>query len=116
MQYAILTNDIYQAISDMTAKQYRAYKGLKGNANLRDNMTETENALTRIGEIATGEISKNEDPKSFEHSRDIAKRGGGVARAARNELEKQLGRSVILSKNAIDINHPIMIDDQTDKP
>lgn len=116
LQYAILTNDIYQAISDMTAKQYRAYKGLKGKANLRDNMTETENALTRIGEIATREISKNEDPKTFEHSRDIAKRGGGVARAARNELEKQLGRSVISSKNAMDINHPRMIDDQTDKP
>lgn len=116
LQYAILTNDIYQAISDMTAKQYRAYKGLKGKANLRDNMTETENALTRIGEIATREISQNEDPKTFEHSRDIAKRGGGVARAARNELEKQLGRSIISKQNAQDINQPRMIDDQTDKP
>lgn len=116
LQYAILTNDIYQAISDMTAKQYRAYKGLKGKANLRDNMTETENALTRIGEIATREISQNEDPKTFEHSRDIAKRGGGVARAARNELEKQLGRSVISKLSAGDMNQPRQIDDQTDKP
>lgn len=116
LQYAILTNDIYQAISDMNAKQYKAFKGLKGKANLRDNMTETENALTRIGEIATREISQNEDPKTFEHSRDIAKRGGGVARAARNELEKQLGRSVISKQNSLDMAHPRMIDDQTEKP
>lgn len=116
MQYAILTNEIYQAIADMNAKQYKAYKGIKGNANLRDNMTETENALTRIGEIATREISQNEDPKTFEHSKDIAKRGGGVARAARNELEKQLGRSVISKQKAIDMNQPRQIDDQSDKP
>lgn len=116
MQYAILTNEIYQAISDMNAKQYKSFKGLKGKQNLRDNMTETENALTRLGEIATREISQNEDPKTFEHSRDIAKRGGGVARAARNELEKQLGRSVISKRKAIDMNNPRQIDDQIDKP
>jgi hypothetical protein len=116
MQYAILTNEIYQAISDMNAKQYKAFKGLKGKQNLRDNMTETENALTRLGEIATREISQNEDPKIFEHSRDIAKRGGGVARAARNELEKQLGRSVISQQSAIRLNETRLIDDQTNKP
>ena len=116
LQYGILTNEIYQAIADMSAKQYKAFKGLKGKQNLRDNMTETENALTRIGEIATREISQNEDPKTFEHSKDIAKRGGGVARAARNELEKQLGRSVISKQNSVGINHPRQIDDQTNKP
>lgn len=116
MQYAILTNEIYQAISDMNARQYKAFKGLKGKQNLRDNMTETENALTRLGEIATREISQNEDPKTFEHSKDIAKRGGGVARAARNELEKQLGRSVISRQNAVGTNQPRQIDDQTNKP
>ena len=116
LQYGILTNEIYQAISDMNAKQYKVYKGLKGKQNLRDNMTETENALTRIGEIATREISQNEDPKTFEHSKDIAKRGGGVARAARNELEKQLGRSVISKQNAVGMKQPRQIDDQTNKP
>lgn len=65
MQYAILTNDIYKAISDMTAREYKQFKGITGKMNLRDNMTETENAITRIGEIATREISQNEDPKTF---------------------------------------------------
>lgn len=113
-QYGILTNEIYKAWSDMTAKQYKAHKGLK-KENLRDNMTATENALTRLGEVATRELSQNEDPKSFEHSQDIAKRGGGVARAARNELEKQLGRSVISKDNAKTLragSNPKQIDDQ----
>ena len=98
-QYGILTNDIYQAFSGMTAKEYKHFKGLK-RENLRDNMTATENALTRLGEVATREISQNENPKTFDHSRNIAKRGGGVAKAARNELEKQLGKSVISRENA----------------
>ena len=84
----------------MSAKEYKEFKGLKGKANLRDNMTATENALTRIGEIATREISQNENPKTFEQSRSVARRGGGVARAARDELERQLGRSVISPQNA----------------
>lgn len=119
VQFAILTNDIYQAISDMKSAEYKQFKGLTGKANLRDNMTETENALTRIGEIATREISQNEDPKTFDHSRDIARRGGGVARAARNELEKQLGRSVISRENAKTLaqaKEQKQIDDQTDTP
>ncbi|MBQ7517204.1 MAG: hypothetical protein IJU13_02100 [Bacteroidales bacterium] len=100
LQFAVLTNDIYKAIADMSAKEYKEFKGLKGKANLRDNMTATENALTRIGEIATREISQNENPKTFEQSRSVARRGGGVARAARDELERQLGRSVISPQNA----------------
>ena len=100
LQFAVLTNDIYKAIADMSAKEYKEFKGLKGKANLRDNMTATENALTRIGEIATREISQNENPTTFEQSRNVARRGGGVARAARDELERQLGRSVISPQNA----------------
>ena len=88
LQFAVLTNDIYKAIADMSAKEYKEFKGLKGKANLRDNMTATENALTRIGEIATREISQNENPETFEQSRSVARRGGGVARAARDELER----------------------------
>lgn len=113
-EYGILTNEIYKAWSDMTAKQYKSYKGIK-KENLRDNMTATENALTRLGEVATRELSQNEDPKTFEHSQRIAKRGGGVARAARNELERQLGRSVISKSNAKSLRsnqRPKQIDDQ----
>ena len=98
-QYAILTNAIYEVWSGMTAKEYKHFKGLK-KENLRDNMTDTENALTSLAEVATREISRNEDPVNFQHSIDIAHRGGSVAKVARDALENQLGRSVISPENA----------------
>ena len=41
-----------------------------------------------------------EDNKDFEQSKTIAKQGGNVAKVAREELEKQIGKSVISSDNA----------------
>lgn len=83
----------------MTAKEYKHYKGLK-KENLRDNMTDTESALTTLAEVATREISQNEDPATIAHSVNIAHRGGKVAKVAREALEEQLGRSVISQENA----------------
>ena len=80
-QYAILTNAIYEVWSGMTAKEYKHLKGLK-KENLRDNMTDTESALTTLAEVATREISQNEDPETIAHSINIARRGGkSLARA-----------------------------------
>lgn len=104
-QYAILTNAIYEVWSGMTAKEYKHLKGLK-KENLRDNMTDTESALTTLAEVATREISQNEDPGTITHSIDIARRGGGVAKVAREALEDQLGRSIISSENAKTLNNP----------
>ncbi|MBQ6197691.1 MAG: hypothetical protein IJK44_00465 [Bacteroidales bacterium] len=104
-QYAILTNAIYEVWSGMTAKEYKHLKGLK-KENLRDNMTDTESALTTLAEVATREISQNEDPGTITHSIDIARRGGGVAKVAREALEGQLGRSIISSENAKTLNNP----------
>lgn len=102
-QYAILTNAIYEVWSGMTAKEYKHLKGLK-KENLRDNMTDTESALTTLAEVATREISQNEDPETIAHSINIARRGGGVAKVAREALEDQLGKSIISSKNAKTLN------------
>lgn len=104
-QYAILTNAIYEVWSGMTAKEYKHLKGLK-KENLRDNMTDTESALTTLAEVATREISQNEDPGTITHSIDIARRGGGVAKVACEALEDQLGRSIISSENAKTLNNP----------
>ena len=116
-QYAILTNAIYEVWSGMTAKEYKHFKGLK-KENLRDNMTDTESALTTLAEVATREISQNEDPASLQHSINIAHRGGKVAKVAREALEEQLGRSIISPENAKTLNapeEPRLIDDQTDE-
>ena len=113
-QYAILTNAIYEVWSGMTAKEYKHFKGLK-KENLRDNMTDTESALTTLAEVATREISQNEDPAYLQHSINIAHRGGSVAKVARQALEDQLGRSVISPENAKTLNAPEetkLIDDQ----
>ncbi len=102
-QYAILTNAIYEVWSGMTAKEYKHLKGLK-KENLRDNMTDTESALSTLAEVATREISQNEDPETIAHSINIARRGGGVAKVAREALEDQLGKSIISPENAKTLN------------
>lgn len=114
-QYAILTNAIYEVWSGMTAKEYKQFKGLK-KENLRDNMTDTESALTTLAEVATREISQNEDPGTIAHSINIAHRGGRVAKVARKALEEQLGRSVISPENAKNLlapESPNLIDEQS---
>ena len=100
MDYAILTAEISKATFGMTPSEYKAYKGLtKKNQNLRDHMDDLELIFTMLGERVTTEISQQEDPETFEESRQIAKRGGKVAGVAREETEKELGRSVTTPKN-----------------
>nr|WP_315075842.1 BRO family protein [uncultured Porphyromonas sp.] len=97
--FAILTNILTKAWSGKTVKEYKAHKGLK-KQNLRDNMTSTELILNMLAEASTKDISQANDPKDFEQSKTIAKQGGNVAKVAREELEKQIGKSVINSDNA----------------
>ena len=93
-QYAILTDVITQSWSGLTTKQYKQYKGLK-TESLRDNMTNLELVLNMLAEASTTEISQNEEPETFAHSKQIAQRGGRVAGAARKELETQTGQKVV---------------------
>ncbi len=97
--YAILTNDMTKAWSGKTVRQYKELKGLK-KESLRDNMTDIELALNMLAEVTTTAISAREKPETFDESRKVAKRGGGVARDARASVEKQLGQSVISPLNA----------------
>jgi len=100
-QYASLTDIITEAWSGRTTKQYKHLKGLH-KENLRDNMTNVELLLNSLAEASATEISKKENPKGYGQNADVAKRGGHVAKAARNQLESQLGRSVVTSLNAKD--------------
>lgn len=79
-------------------------------------MSTTELVLNMLAETATKEISKVSEPEGFEQSRKAAKRGGTIAGHARKDLEKELGHSVITSKNAVQLNHVIsaMIQTSTD--
>lgn len=99
IQFAALTDIIYQTWADKTAKEYRQFKGLK-KENLRDNMTNTELILNMLAEAATTDLSKEKNPTGFGENVQIAQEGGEVARAAREQLESKLGRSVISPLNA----------------
>ncbi len=97
--YAILTNELTKAWSGKTVQEYKAYKGLT-KENLRDNMTDIELVLNMLAEVTTTALSKQEKPKSFSESRNVARRGGNVAKNARVDIEGQLGKSVISPLNA----------------
>lgn len=99
IQYATLTDIIYQAWAGRTAKEYKQLKGLK-KENLRDNMTNEELVLNMLAELSTTSITKSRDPQSLEENMQCAAEGGGVARVAREELEAKTGRAVVSSLSA----------------
>ena len=101
LEYASLTDIITREWSGFTTKQYKHFKGLK-KENLRDNMTNLEIALNILAEASTTELSKQRNPKGYMQQTKVAKEGGSVAKAARNQLESKLGRSVISEVKASD--------------
>ena len=105
-EYAILTDEITKAWSNMTTRQYKNLKNLK-KENLRDNMTDLELVLTLLAEATTTELTKVHNPQGLEENTNIAKRGGKVAGDTRKAIEQDTGRPVITSKNAIDFTNVI---------
>lgn len=105
-EYAILTNEITKAWSGMTTRQYKDYKGLK-KENLRDNMSTLELVLNMLAEATTTELVNTSSPQGLEENRKVARRGGKIAGNTREEIEKETGKSVITSKNVIDLGRLI---------
>ena len=110
LEYASLTDIITKEWSGLTTKQYKRLKGLK-KENLRDNMTNLEIALNTLAEASATELSKQRNPKGFTQQKSVAKDGGSVAKAARTQLESQLGRTIISSEKASDYILPEPEDD-----
>ena len=100
LEYAILTNEIYKSWSGMKANEYKEYKNIR-KESLRDNMTDMEIALTDLGEIATRELAKEHRPYGLEENKKVAKMGGHAAKVAREDIEKNLGKTVISNKNSL---------------
>ena len=101
VQYASLTDIITREWSGMTTKQYKKFKGLK-KESLRDNMTNMEIALNMLAEASATELSKQQNPQGFNQQKQVARDGGSVAKAARNQLESKLGHKVISPAKASD--------------
>ena len=98
-EYAILTDEITNAWSGHTTKQYKKLKQLK-KENLRDHMTNLELVLNMLAEATTSEISKEKNPKNFEENKKIARQGGTIAGNARREIEEKTGKKVVTPQNA----------------
>lgn len=101
VQYAALTDIIYQAWAGKTSKEYKKFKGLK-KENLRDNMTNEELVLNMLAELSATSITKAKNPQTLEENALCAHEGGTVAAVARRELESKTGRSIVTPLNARD--------------
>lgn len=106
-EYAILTNEISQASFGITTGEHKKIKGLK-KENLRDNMTNAELVINMLGELATTEISKTENPKGFKESKIVARDGGNIAGNALRDLKERTGRKIVSSKNS---KNPRLLDE-----
>ena len=98
-QYATLTDIITKGWSGYTTKQYKALKNLK-KENLRDHMTNMELALNSLAEASTTELSKSKNPQDMHAHTEVAQEGADIAKVAKEQLEKKLGRAVVSPLNA----------------
>lgn len=99
VQYATLTDIIYQQWTGKSAKEYKQFKGLK-KENLRDNMTNEELVLNMLAELSTTSITKAKNPQTLGENMQCAADGGDVARVAHEQLEQKTGREVVTPLSA----------------
>ena len=104
VEYAILTNEIYKTWSGMSAKEYKQFKGLR-KENLRDNMDNIELILTDLSEEATKRIAAKQKPQGLKENITVAYKGGNIAKQARDNLENELGESVITPTNKLNYEY-----------
>lgn len=97
--YSILTNEMTKAWSGMSVGQYKDFKNLK-KENLRDNMTNIELVLNMLAEVSTTAISKTTNPQNLSDNINVARRGGKIAKNAKDDLERETGQKVISTVNA----------------
>lgn len=99
LQFAVLTDIITKTWSGKSTKEYKKLKDLK-KENLRDHMTNTELILNMLAEASTKDISQSFNPQNFEENVEVAKKGGDVAKVAKEKLEESTGKKVVTSQNA----------------
>ena len=97
-EYAILTNIIHQEWSGVTVKKHKELKGLK-TQNLRDHMSEAELIFTALAELSTRQIAESVNATGMDENKEAGKKGGGIAKKARRELEAKTGRKVVIGEN-----------------
>ncbi len=97
-EYEILTAEIAKATFGVTPNKHKKLKGLK-RENLRDHMNDLELIFSMLGEAATTEITKVEDPVGLIENKKVSKRGGEVAGLARRKMEQETGKKIVSGNN-----------------
>ena len=97
-EYAILTNIIHQEWADVSVKKHKEMKGLK-TQNLRDHMSEAELIFTALAELSTRQIAETMNAVGMDENKVAGKKGGGIAKKARRELEEKTGRKVVTGES-----------------
>jgi len=97
-EYAILTNIIHQEWADVSVKEHKEMKGLK-TQNLRDHMSEAELIFTALAELSTRQIAETMDAVGMDENKVAGKKGGGIAKKARHDLEANTGRKVVTGES-----------------
>ncbi len=97
-EFAILTNIIHQEWSDVSVKDHKKIKGLK-TQNLRDHMTDAELIFSALAELSTRQIAESTQATGMIENKIASKKGGGIAKRARKELEKKTGKKVVSNYN-----------------
>lgn len=102
LDFAILTNEIYQGTFEMNAQEIKDFKNLAKQDNARDHMNELELILTMLGEATTTELSRGRNSRGFSSLQKDAKDGGNVAGNARKDIENKTGKKVATSENFLE--------------
>ena len=97
-EYAILTNIIHQEWADVTVQEHKKIKGLK-TQNLRDHMSEAELIFTALAELSTRQIAESSNATGMNENKDAGKKGGGIAKKARLELEAKSRKNVVTGES-----------------
>lgn len=107
-EYAILTNIIHQEWSGLSVKEHKNLKGLKAQ-NLRDHMSEAELIFTALAELSTRQIAEAENATGMEENKKSAKRGGKIAKEAKEKLELETGKKIVTDSNFLPHKQPKQI-------
>ncbi len=97
-EYAVLTNLIHQEWAGVSVKKHKALKNLQ-TQNLRDHMSEAELIFTALAELSTRQIAESIKATGMKENAEASKKGGRIAKRARQELEQKTGRSVVTGEN-----------------
>ncbi|HXP50668.1 MAG TPA: Bro-N domain-containing protein [Bacteroidia bacterium] len=104
-EFAILTNIIHQEWTGLTVQEHKKLKDLK-TQNLRDHMSEAELIFTALAELSTRQIAETMQAKGMPKNKEASKRGGGIAKKARIELEAKTGKSILSGQNYLPPKKP----------